>query len=181
MVVSNLETKKSKYTTAQIEKVLGKKSPAKMMNKETNAPDPSSKNSLPKSGPIPTGSCSSSENEEHALLTLSRMNLPMAPDEDSAIVEANDRIPRLQDGRYRLKGHWPLIMKTLLQFPERTAPSVRDLAIQAGHGEIHWGIVHRWRSVPVALVSRTRLGSRIQLTLTDLGFRIIGDPDGYGS
>ncbi len=105
----------------------------------------------------------------------------MAPDEDSAMVGADDRIPRLKDGRYRLKGHWPLIMKTLLQFPARTAPSVRDLAIQAGDGEIHWGIVHRWCSIPDALVSRTRLGSRIQLKLTDLGCRIIGHPDSYGS
>jgi hypothetical protein len=80
------ETKRSKYTTAQIETILGKKSPAKMMNKETNAPDSSSKNSPPKSGPIPTGSSSSPENEEHALLTLSRMNLPMAPDVDLATV-----------------------------------------------------------------------------------------------
>ena len=72
-------------------------------------------------------------------------------------------------------------MKTLLQFPERTASSVRDLAIQAGDGESHWGIVHRLRSGPVALVSRTLLGSRIRLTLTDLGFRIIGDPDCYRS
>ncbi len=31
------ETKRSKYTTAQIETILGKKSTGKMMNKETNA------------------------------------------------------------------------------------------------------------------------------------------------
>ena len=48
------ETKRSKYTTAQIEKVLGKKSPAKMMNKETNAPRPGSKNSLPKREAAPS-------------------------------------------------------------------------------------------------------------------------------
>ena len=86
MVLSNPETKKSKYSTAQIEKVLGKKSPAKMMNKETNTPDPDSKNSPPKSGPSLTRSSSTSENEEHALLALSRMSLPMAPDVDLATV-----------------------------------------------------------------------------------------------
>ena len=104
----------------------------------------------------------------------------MAPDLDSVTEEAADRIPRLKDVRYRLKGHWPLIMKTLLQFPECTAPSVRELAIQAGDGGIHWGIVHRWRSVPEIFVTRSRSGSRIRLKLTDLGLRIIGDPDGYG-
>ena len=56
------------------------------MNKETNAPDPGSKNSPPKSGPSSTRSSSPSENEEHPLLALSRMNLPMAPDVDLATV-----------------------------------------------------------------------------------------------
>ena len=91
------ETKKSRYSTAQIETILGKKSTGKTMNKETNAPDSSSKNSPPKSGPIPTGSSSSPENEEHALLTLSRMNLPMAPDVDLATVPLIPVSPLLEE------------------------------------------------------------------------------------
>jgi len=42
------ETKRSKYTTAQIETILGKKPTGKKVNKETNAPRPGSKNSPPK-------------------------------------------------------------------------------------------------------------------------------------
>jgi hypothetical protein len=57
-----------------------------MMNKETNAPDSGSQNSPPKSGPSSTSSSSPSETEEHPLLALSRMNLPMAPDVDLATV-----------------------------------------------------------------------------------------------
>ena len=56
------------------------------MNKETNAPDSSSKNSPPKSGPSSTSSSSPSETEEHPLPALSRMNLPMAPGVDLATV-----------------------------------------------------------------------------------------------
>jgi hypothetical protein len=90
-------------------------------------------------------------------------------------------VPIFSDGRYWLKGHWPAILKTLLEFPDRTAPSVRDLAIKVGDGRIHWGIVHRWNTIPEALVSRIRCGSRIQLKLTDLGFQVIGNPSCFGS
>ena len=55
-----------------------------MVNKETNAPDPGSKNSPPKSGPSSKSSSFPSETEEHPLITLSRMNLPMSPDVDLA-------------------------------------------------------------------------------------------------
>ncbi len=91
------ETKRSKYTTAQIEKVLGKKSTGKTMNKETNAPDPDSKNSPPKSGPSLTRSSSTSETEEQPLLALSRMNLPMAPDVDLATVPLIPVSPSLEE------------------------------------------------------------------------------------
>jgi hypothetical protein len=97
LVVFNLRTKLSKYTTAQIEKVLGKKSPSKTMNKETNAPDPGSKNSPPMSGPSSTRSSSPSENEEHPLLALSRMSLPMAPDVDLATVPLIPVSPLLEE------------------------------------------------------------------------------------
>ena len=56
------------------------------MNKETNAPEPGSKNSPPKSGPSSNNSSPPSAGVEHPLLALSRMNLPMAPDVDLATV-----------------------------------------------------------------------------------------------
>ena len=68
-----------------------------MMNKETNTPDPGSKNSPPKSGPSLTRSSSPSENEEHPLLALSRMSLPMAPDVDLATVPLIPVSPSLEE------------------------------------------------------------------------------------
>jgi hypothetical protein len=67
------------------------------MNKETNAPDPDSKNSPPKSGPSLNDSSSPSAGGEHALLTLSRMNLPMAPDVDLATVPLIPVSPLLEE------------------------------------------------------------------------------------
>jgi hypothetical protein len=67
------------------------------MNKETNAPDPDSKNSPPKSGPSLTRSSSTSETEEQPLLALSRMNLPMAPDVDLATVPLIPVSPSLEE------------------------------------------------------------------------------------
>ena len=68
-------------------------------------------------------------------------------------------------------------MQTLLEFPDYRVQSIRELAFKAGKGSIHWGIVHRWNTIPEALVSRTRCGSRIELKLTDLGLHVIHDHD----
>jgi hypothetical protein len=87
----------------------------------------------------------------------------------------DEGIPRLKNGKYWIKGNWALIMQTLLEFPEMTAPSIRELAIRAGKGAIHWGIINRWKTIPEAFVSRTHRGTRIELKLTDLGLKVITD------
>lgn len=90
-------------------------------------------------------------------------------------MSGNDGIPRLKNGKYWIKGNWPLIMRTLLEFPDKKAPSIRELAIKAGKGSIHWGIIHRWHTIPESLVSRKRRGRQIELGLTELGMNVVHD------
>lgn len=74
-----------------------------------------------------------------------------------------------------------MLRRTPLKFPDHTAPSVRDLVLMVGEGEMLGGIVKRWHTIPETLVSRIRSGSRIRLKLKGIGLQIINNPNGIGS